>query len=373
MTLNIALRVDASVQMGTGHVMRCLTLADALAARGARCRFIHREHPGHMADAIRTRGHGVSLLKPAEAAIEAGATGDYACWLGVPLEEDAEQTIRMLDPEPLDWLIVDHYAIDTAWHSQLRPYARFIAAIDDIANRPHDTDLLIDQNYSTEGAARYDGLVRDSATRLCGPQWALLHPAYAEHRTAAYERKPRFETVFVFFGGADPDNWSGRVLEALSTPELAQLHVDLVLGTSNPNRSALESQAARRGLVTLHRPQPHLASLMANADLAIGAGGATTWERCCIGLPSVVISIAENQRPTCEALASANTIRYLGHHDQVTKSTITNGIQSLLADTDSRKLMAQNGMEMVDGLGAKRVADYMFTTALTSEKLAACR
>ena len=353
--------------------MRCLTLADALAERGADCRFIHRAHPGHMADTIRARGYEVALLPQPDELPHNDGADDYASWLGVAGKLDAEQTIRSLNGEWYDWVVVDHYAIDAVWERHLRPHTQFIAVIDDMAHQPHDADFLLNQNFNSEAEERYYDLVPADATCLCGPKWALLDPAYAQYHTAGGKKDARVKSVFVFFGGSDTDNLSGRVLQALSSVELSHLRVNLVLGANNPNRSALESQAARRGRVALHGPQPALAGLMADADLAIGAGGATTWERCCMGLPSLVISLAENQRPACEALASTEIISYLGHYDQVTPSAISSGIQLLLADTESRTRMARKGMDMVDGLGANRVAEFMVSKAITPEKVASCR
>lgn len=357
--MNVAFRVDASVAIGSGHVMRCLTLADALSRSGATCWFMHREHDGHMAELITERGHKVVLLPPPGPTEAPDNADGYAQWLGIPPERDAEQTIAALDGCRLDWLVVDHYALDAGWEQRLRPHAERITVIDDLANRCHDADLLLDQNYSAEGAARYDGLLPVTATRLCGPAYALLHPAFAEHRKTWQPHTGRVERVFVFFGGTDPDNLTGRVLTALSTPEFAHWAIDAVVGANNPHHDALKAQAARRGQTTLHGPQSHLADLMAKADLAIGAGGATTWERCCLGLPSVVVSIAENQRPACEALAADGYIAYVGHHDQVTPEKLRAVLATLAGKPERLRHMALIGCDLVDGRGTTRMTDQL--------------
>jgi UDP-2,4-diacetamido-2,4,6-trideoxy-beta-L-altropyranose hydrolase len=161
--------------------------------------------------------------------------------------------------------------------------------------------------------------------------------------------------VLVFFGGTDPDNLSGRALEALSLPPLTTLSLDLVVGANNPHRDRLAALAEARGNIRLHSPRPHLADLMAETDLAIGAGGATTWERCCLGLPSLVVSLAENQRPACEALAAGGLIRYLGHQDDVDVTALYTGILALTQDSDACRFMSSAGAKCVDGKGASRV------------------
>ena len=326
--MNIAIRTDASTRIGLGHLARCRTLAAALREQGAAVHFICRAHPGHQLDALRAEGYRVSAL-PAPP-VQAAADGDYAAWLGVSQAQDAADTLVALTDAPAtkpkpDWLIVDHYALDATWEQTLSPAVGGILVIDDLANRRHACDLLLDQNFAPDAEARYADRLPPQAQRLLGPRYALLRPEYAATRHglrrcqgAAFDKtqrehnrpnpiepdQPPVRRVLIFFGGTDPDNLSGRALAALTDPTLAALSVDLVVGANNPHRPTLSAQAEARGNTRLHPPRPHLADLMAEADLAIGAGGTTTWERCCLGLPSLVVSIAENQRPACEALAA---------------------------------------------------------------------
>nr|WP_242518808.1 UDP-2,4-diacetamido-2,4,6-trideoxy-beta-L-altropyranose hydrolase [Halochromatium roseum] len=247
-------------------------------------------------------------------------------------------------------------------------------AIDDLANRRHACDLLLDQNVAPNAEARYADRLPASAQCLLGPRYALLRPEYAEVRqrlrrcTSANPSDPEAQRddpgqreqqpvrrVLIFLGGTDLDDLSGRALEALSAPDLAALSVDLVIGANNPHRERLTALAQTRGNTQLHPPRPHLADLMAEADLAIGAGGTTTWERCCLGLPSLVISIAENQRPACEALAAAGVIAYLGHQDSVTTERLRDAIQTLRNDAQQRQRLSAVSAACVDGSGARRV------------------
>jgi UDP-2,4-diacetamido-2,4,6-trideoxy-beta-L-altropyranose hydrolase len=388
--MNFVIRTDASTRIGLGHLARCRTLATALRDQGAAVRFICRAHPGHQIAALRAEGFDVAAL--AAPPDQDAADGDYAAWLGVPQDQDAAETLAVLrdngtpttnNPQPPtipqqsttknlqpprvprpDWLIVDHYGLDAAWEQALRPHVDRILVIDDLANRRHDGDLLLDQNYAPAGASRYQDLLPPGGRTLLGPAYALLRPEYAQHRQTLRSRDIQVRRVLVFFGGTDPHNLSGRALSALSDPALTHLAVDLVIGANHPQREALTVQAAARPGTRVHGPRPHLADLMAAADLAIGAGGATTWERCCLGLPSLVVSLADNQRPACAALAADGLIRYLGHADQVTAATLRAALVQAMRDPAGLRAQASVASATVDGQGTQRVIDALLAKPL---------
>lgn len=359
--MTITIRVDASAAIGTGHLVRCRTLGRALQAQGASVQFISRAHPGHGLDALRAEGFAVAALPAPDTASLETLGEDYVRWLGVPPEQDAEETMAALEGDP-DWLVVDHYGLDAEWEQRLRPHVGHILAIDDLANRIHDCDALLDQNYSTTPETRYADLLPPDTTRLLGPTYALLRPEYAEQRQRRRPHSGAMERIFVFFGGTDPDNLTGRALSALSDPVFTDVAVDVVVGPNNPHRGELEAQAKARSGITLHPPRPHLADLMAAADLAIGAGGTTTWERFCLGLPALVVSVAENQRPACEALAADDLLVYLGHDDQVTASSLREALQDLRGDPERLRHLADAGRQTVDGGGTQRVVEYLMQT-----------
>ena len=356
--MTIVFRADASTGMGTGHVMRCVTLAETLQARGARTSFVCRDHQGNLIDTLRNKALHASVL-PAPHIQSRLAEEDYAAWLGVPQSTDAEQTIETLQGNKPDWLVVDHYALDAEWEQRLRPHIDRLLVIDDLANRDHDCDVLLDQNYSTEGEHRHLGVVPKGCQVLSGPRYALLAQEYASYRQTLPAREGPVHRVLVYFGGTDPHNMTGLALEALSAPEFRHLDVDVVIGTNSAHRATLGEQAARRPHTHVHGTRPHLADLMARADLAIGAGGVTTWERMCLGLPSLVVSIANNQRPTCEALSAEGLIQYVGDVRSVGKAQIRAALKTLLQDRERRAALSCRGQFLVDGRGASRVADVM--------------
>jgi UDP-2,4-diacetamido-2,4,6-trideoxy-beta-L-altropyranose hydrolase len=368
--MKVVLRVDASVAMGTGHVMRCRTLATALQKRGASVHFITRAHPGHLGDMLARDGFAVTML-PQPLTDKEMCRDEYAAWLGVTQQEDADQTIAAMDSQECDWLIVDHDGLDLAWEKRLHVNARKLMVIDDLANRQHDCDVLLDQNYAEDGQERYREWVPAQCHLLLGPRYALLRPEYAKYRETIVRRTGAIKRVLVFMGGADNANITGMVLTAMSTGQLAHLGVDVVIGPNFVHKNGVIAQATARKNTHIHSHRPHLADLMAQADLAIGAGGATTWERMCLGLPSIVMSIAGNQVPACEALASSGLIRYLGNGIHLDVAAVEMAVIEAIAEPEKNRIMGTNNQILVDGKGVNRVAEALDPTLISNLKLRA--
>ncbi len=354
--MNIVFRADASRIMGTGHVVRCLTLAEALRARGASCLFVSRNHPGNMLSHIQANGFEVLSLPESPGAVVLPVVAQpvpaHANWLGVDWETDAGQTLDAISGMAVDWLVVDHYAIDARWERRLRPASKRLVVIDDLADRSHECDLLLDQNWFGEQTQdRYRSLVPASCRCMLGPGYALLRPEYAKLRVLMPPRDGIVRRVLVFMGGSDPHNQTGDVLDALMQLGLDQLVVDVVIGVNHPDPQDIARKVAARPASNLFSGLPSLAGLMARADLMIGGGGSTTWERMCLGLPAVVISIADNQTPTNFALTKAGYIDFLGKGDQVTVDMIAAAVRAKLADVGRMQLMSRLSQELVQGAG----------------------
>jgi UDP-2,4-diacetamido-2,4,6-trideoxy-beta-L-altropyranose hydrolase len=303
--MHVAFRTDASLQIGTGHVMRCLTLADVLRERGAKSTFICRPHSGHLLDLIQHRGHTAKALAQADDAYTAPADPCHANWLGTEWASDAEQTQQALGNQAVDWLVVDHYALDKRWEQAMRPLTRRIMAIDDLADRPHDCDLLLDQNLGRQ-VKDYGGLLSSHPQTLIGPSYALLRPEFAQWREHSLQRRthPQLKNLLITMGGVDQTNATGQVLEALSQCELpTDLRITVVMGPASPWLAQVHAQAA-----AMPRPTQvlsgvsNMAQLMAESDFCIGAAGGSAWERCCLGLPTLVLILAANQQAGAMAL-----------------------------------------------------------------------
>jgi UDP-2,4-diacetamido-2,4,6-trideoxy-beta-L-altropyranose hydrolase len=355
----VAVRVDASGRMGTGHVMRCLTLAGALRAQGAEVRFICRAHPGHLADRIEAAGFPVALLPAPPTPTAPIADADYTAWLGVPSATDAAETIAALDGGRPDWLVVDHYALGADWEQALRPHVGAILAVDDLADRPHACDVLLDQTFHPEAEARYAGLVPPGCRLLCGPRFALLRPEYAAMRHLLGGPRPAgpVARVLVYFGGVDATNETARALRVLSEPAFAPLAVDVVVPASGPHRAEVEAMAATRPGTVLYGPRPHLADLMARADLALGAGGATSWERGCLGLPALVTVLADNQAALSAALADAGAVRVIGHAPSIADGHLRAALADVSDDAAGRAAMSRAAWDLGDGEGLRRAVE----------------
>lgn len=365
--LDVVFRADASNAIGVGHVSRCLTLARTLVERGIRSTFVCRRHSGHLAEQIDRAGMRAELLPASGRDDPERGPADYSRWLGVSQAEDAAQTVAALRGRAVDWVVCDHYALDAVWERSLRPCARQLMAIDDLPDRDHECDVLLDQNFRRGGAAAARERAPAGCTRLLGPRYALLAPEYARHRQEpghhqCGRRQGAVRRVLVSFGGSDTAGMTARALAALSRPALADLRVDLVVGANNTHRPQLEAQAAARPGTTLYSDLPHLADLLAAADLAIGAGGTTTWERMCLGVPSLVVSAAENQRPGAEALAAAGLIRYLGTPVEAGVEQLAAAIEAAISDPAALEAQSLRCELEVDGLGAWRVAEWMYPT-----------
>lgn len=355
--MKVAIRVDASSQIGTGHFMRCLTLADVLKQRGAQIRFVSRHMPEHLRGMLAVKGHEFISLdsKLCEAALDDPA---HANWLGTSQYADAQDSIQALSDHIWDWLIVDHYALDYRWESAFRHVALNILVIDDIADRKHDCDVLLDQNFYINMGSRYIGKVPAHCLVLLGPRYALLREEFRQLRKQVKLRTGPVKRLLVFFGGVDAHNCTGCAVEALVNLGIGGLHVDVVIGMQHPQRKEIESACAEHQF-DCHVQTNRMGELMAAADLAIGAGGSATWERCCLGLPALAISLADNQTEIGKALDSLGAGQYLGSQEAVSLAVIQKAIVDILKNTNQVQAFSEKSYSMVDGLGVNRLCDAL--------------
>lgn len=315
--MKVAFRTDASLQIGTGHVIRCLTLADALVGQGAECQFICRAHEGHLIDFIRSKGYVTHALPAGTAGSNLSAASNslaHSQWLGVSQAQDVAACTPILAAELPDWLIVDHYALDRHSESALRPYYRNLMVIDDLADRHHICDLLLDQTFGRD-EEDYRSLVPEHCHLLCGSSYALLRPEFAALRSNSMQRRayPVLRQLLIAMGGVDKNNATGHVLQALHDCSLPKdCQITIILASTAPWLESVRNQAqgmpwSTRLLVGVN----NMAQLMANSDLAIGGAGATSWERCCLGVPTVMLVLARNQEKVARGLEKAGAARLI--------------------------------------------------------------
>ena len=358
--MKILFRTDSSLEIGSGHVMRCLTLAKALLKRGAECQFVCRAHDGNLSPEISAAGFRVHLLPCVKRSSDANLNNNvrYEEWLGASQQEDAEATIGHICESTVDWIVIDHYGIDREWENALRPFTKKIFVIDDLASRNHDCDVLLDQNLVDNFESRYDTLVPDHCIRLLGPDFAILQPEYAQLHPRTPPRLGPALQVLVYFGGADVHNLTGMTMEALSDPAFAHLKVDVILNANNPHSETIHDLAIRHGSkFQIYQGLPSLAPLIVKADFAIGASGATSWERCCLGLPAIVVTLAENQVAIATELSRHDLVTWLGDQHEVSVALLRNTILNELKQGECLFRRSIKCLDIVDGKGASRVTE----------------
>jgi UDP-2,4-diacetamido-2,4,6-trideoxy-beta-L-altropyranose hydrolase len=331
--VDIAFRVDASGIIGSGHLMRCLTLAKQLQPHCTNIRFVCRPLPQHLAAEVTAAGFELLTLPPPAPLNDKDLEGElrHAAWLGASPADDARDTLAALDHQPQDWLVIDHYAIDMRWETPLRALCKHILVIDDLADRPHDCDALVDQNLYRNQAARYATLIPAGAQQFIGPGYAFLRDEFHAARAQLEKRSGKVERLFIYFGGADPDNHTARaiaaVLAAIDSGRTLTA-VDVVIGREHPDRENIDALCTQHGY-DCHVQTHRMAELMSTADLAIGAGGISTFERLYLRLPAIVTPISFNQAEQLEYIASLDYVSLYRNASELTAqlcAAIDNGV-----------------------------------------------
>lgn len=358
-TRQVVIRVDAGQRIGTGHVMRCLSVADRLVVTAARdgvdlrIHFICKAHAGHLGDLIRARGYRCTLLT----VVPDWKAEGYLAWLGGPVDADAALTREAMAGRA-DLLIADHYAIDIAWQRQLRKAAGSIAAIEDMPARMHHCDILIDQNIGHE-ASLYADRVRPGTQLLVGADYAPVRGAFVSLRRESLARRASVKiprVLLVSLGGADPDDVTSAVLRALRPPlEFDTVHV--VLSGIARHLDAVREEVARHGNAVLHVDTRQMPELMAEADLSIGAAGVTAIERCVLGLPTLMVVVADNQIEAAQRMDRLGAVRLLGHTADITPEGVHSALAAFVQDRpDGLQAMSRAAAALCDGHGLDRIA-----------------
>ena len=356
--MRIGFRADASVMHGAGHVMRCLTLAVTLRAEGGNIFFISRELPGNLCDLIEKKGFTLYRLpyENQRIAIDQLSISHSSSKYGVLLDIDVRDTVNVLVKNrlDLDWLIVDGYEFNRDWEERIRPLVNRIMVIDDMANRLHDFDLLLDQNLHKNYKSRYDRLVPPLCQKMLGPQYALLRQEFRELRMLRRPIDKPVHRVSIFFSGSDPENETKKALKAMKlVRELRDIEIDVIVGSANLCKEDIRRFCESSGSMHFYCQVENMASLMTRADFAVGAAGSASWERCCLGLPAMVTVLSEDQLGIAEALGEYGAVLNMGWYSALTVDDYVHAIEIL--DVDQLKEMALKGMNLVDGFGAVRV------------------
>lgn len=358
----VAFRVDASLKIGSGHVVRCITLADRLRGLGHQCIFITRRHPGHLGEMIAAKNFELHFLPRPEAetqCVEQSNTA-HADWLGVSWQEDAKETLKILKPVYADWLIVDHYALDERWEREISGSVGRVMVIDDLADRGHNCTLFLDQNLG-RASEDYDQLLSPSCIRLIGPRYAMLRPEFSQLREKSLRRRenPEIKRVLISFGGVDPDNVTGKVLRALLGAGLSpDVMLDIVVGAASPHLRDIQHQADALHVASdVNVNVSNMAERMQLADLSIGAAGGTSWERCCMGLPAILVVLADNQVAGASALEKSGAAVVIPEAELVQDRLPA--LFRQLCEPEVARRMSSCAAAVTLGDGANRVAQML--------------
>ncbi|AQQ67507.1 UDP-2,4-diacetamido-2,4,6-trideoxy-beta-L-altropyranose hydrolase [Microbulbifer agarilyticus] len=361
--MKVSFRVDASLEMGAGHVMRCLTLASSLREKGAVCHFICRDSPGNLCDLILSSGFELTILSrdvdgTNENPVESMSL--HQSWLGCDWKTDAEQTLDVLETLQPDWLVVDHYALDVEWEALVKRFVKFLMVIDDLADRHHICDLLLDQNLGRR-PIDYANMVPSCCTMMIGPKFALLRPEFSalREKSLLLRSNASVNKILITMGGVDHANASGEVLRVLQRYEFPhKCAVTVILGSQAPCLAKVRKFAKKSSFdVQVLVDVGDMARKMTDCDLVIGAAGGTSWERACLGVPSLVVILAENQQSSARALQEYGASRVVG-----SIKDIQSALPVLLDEISNHGVLAdmsRSAAGIVDGRGAERVSQMM--------------
>lgn len=326
--MNVVFRVDSSAKIGSGHLMRCLTLASRLRVRDfVDIFFVSRDLKGNLNDKVTEAGYHLIVLP--ERAVDKSLTG-YAAWLTVTQEQDAVETIAALGCiGAVERLVIDSYAIDETWEKMLRSYVREIFVVDDLANRRHDCDILLDYGLSPGKEEKYKRLVPDGCRLLIGVRYALVRDEFLVARKNLRPFKEVVKNILIFYGGADVTNETQKAIDVLTQMSVPGLKVEVIVGSSNPHKESIKKFCACFEFIYYYEQVSNMAEFMSRADVLICAGGTTLLEAMYLQLPAIVTAVAENQREAAEYGASLGLIEYLGFYDQVSNLDIAQALQRL--------------------------------------------
>jgi len=348
--VKVVIRVDASIQIGTGHVMRCLSLAQAIKESKGSVEFICRKNKGNLIKKIQANGFPVFELEYEEIS-EIKNKSSHLSRLDSIQIKDAKECIKKLKSSKINMLIVDHYSLDEVWQKSVRPYFDYLMVIDDLANRNHMCDILLDQTYGRD-QNDYEQLVPRSCRLLLGSQYALLRPEFSKWREYSLKRRSgvQLRQLLVNMGGTDSNNVTKQILRELLKCALpSETKITVVMGATAPHIESVRNEAKALLYETeIKIDVDNMAEIMANSDLAIGAGGSTTWERCCLGLPAIQLVIANNQKVITKLLSNINAVKPLYSVEDLS--------ETIVKVAPRLKELTAASMKIADGMGAIKVA-----------------
>ena len=316
--------------------MRCLTLARMLSKSGdSKIYFLTRDKQGSIHSLIRESGFNLILLPETSSCFNTKEF-EHSNWLGTSQELDCQEVISELyniGISEVDLFIIDHYAIGKSWENKIRTIANRLMVIDDLADREHDCDILLDQNLAPQYLTRYSKLVPENCLKYLGIEYCLLREEFFKLRSEIKVRK-QLKRIIVFFGGVDNDRLTFKALNVLKNHLDRIEHIDVVVGVNNPFKHEVQTVCSEYSKFCYGEQVDNIAELMALADLSVGACGATNGERIFLGLPSIIVAVAENQKAVAENLAQLELVTYLGFLGNDFENRLERELRELFGNKD---------------------------------------
>ena len=341
----IFIRVDSSTKIGYGHLIRCLALADTL-KKSFKINFICTNLNGNLISQICKKKFEVFRFNTKSQRIN--------------VKKDAEKTISIIKKHrnKKSLLILDSYILSQEWENRVKPYVKRLIVIDDLMDRKHSCDLIIDQNLHTQMNSLYNKSVPKNCVKLLGPDYAILRNQFIAQRKYARIRSLPIKNILVSFGGTDNENHTLHALTSLKKLN-SDVNVNVVTGTANIGKKIIKNFCKKNFNYNYFEQVENMAKLMQVADLCIGSSGTTTWERCCVGLPAIAIVASNDQKDIASAVSKNKCIINLG---KIKKSDNVNYVR-LMKNLKNSELqnMSRNCMKLVDGKGAARISKYIFS------------
>lgn len=352
--MKVLFRVDASVEIGSGHVMRCCHLAHSLRQQGADVAFAGYLAEGHLLEWLQEQGFNVFALKPGKEK-EVQSKVPHAHWLQGTVKEDVKQTKDILKKwEQVDWVVVDHFGLDAEWEKQVQQEVSNIMVIDDLADRPHDCRLLLDVS-SLQAGNRYDNLVNLNCQRLEGVQYALVPQDFTSLRPSQPKLVKDVKNIAVFLGMSDLGAGHDKVLSAFECIKNPAFTVHYIVGPHNPNKEELMNRISKTPYFKTYEFVKNMAQWMSGMDMYVGSGGVVTWERSCLGVSGIVVGVALNQEEGSQRWGELGCHTYLGRNSEVSAEVLAQEIQKMVKNPSKLNEMGKKSWQMVDGQGINRI------------------
>ena len=327
--MNVVFRVDSSTVIGSGHVMRCIRIAELLKKRDVMCNFICKNFVGNLSAIIKEKDFNVIML-PSE-----NPEKEHK----IDWEVDSNFTSEILKKMNVDTIIVDHYSLDKKWENKQRQFCKKIMVIDDLDNREHSADILLDQNLFPNMQKRYQNNLNFNCKKFIGLEYAFLDPDFKKERENIKKKEQNtISKIFIYFGNTGDSNILERVLNIFINNSFKDIELIVLFSGDFNELNRIKKLIKNISFIKLLDRQPNLAKIISSADLSIGAGGATTWERVYLGIPSAVITVSESQKICSQYLSNIGLIRLIGHHNDITNKELTNFIKKFILEKDLRFL-----------------------------------